>query len=618
MRVLQDLLSPGGPAIVYLHGPYGIGKSALLGSFEAELQADSVGCIRASGNAVEPQPEAVIAAIAAAANVRCATLVELGEALAGMRGPIVLVIDDVDALRLVATWLRQEFAPALPAEVRLVLAGRSPPPLAWIAEFGDLFQALKLGPLSRAAVLIHAAALGLDEAVATRVWDVSAGHPLTLRMALRAARTGVLDGVGAPGDLAEAIVAGSGEPALRRMVEAAAVMRRVTRPLMDAALGEADPAPLEAFSELPFVHLDGEGYFLAEPVRRSLAARLAAVEPDRYATLRHAVAAWITGRLGQAGPAERWRHMADLLHMVEHALVRDAFFPSDAVSPPVEPARAADLDATLVITERHQGSGERAVLSAWARALPHRFHVVRGAGNDVIGFYVHARPEDGLDGLTGVDPLLATWQTHLVRHGVPGGVIFVRQLLAIDPDDSAPARAACILDLKRYYFERWDLSRVYTVATREMIAGPLMRRLGLHQPLSEPRDGLPGSMVMDLPGGGLIGWVSALVGIARPSPAANVLSFARDRREVVVDGAPVRLTRLEAEVLAALMDRAPAVVTREDLIATVWRRAFVGSNVVDAVMRTLRQKLGTESRRIITIPKAGYRFVNSQELLDPN
>jgi Transcriptional regulatory protein, C terminal len=146
------------------------------------------------------------------------------------------------------------------------------------------------------------------------------------------------------------------------------------------------------------------------------------------------------------------------------------------------------------------------------------------------------------------------------------------------------------------------------VASPEMIAGPLMRRLGF-QPLTEPRDGLPGSMVMDLPGAGLIGWVSALVGVAPPSPAIGVLTFARDRREVVVNGAPVRLTRLEAEVLAELMDRAPAVVTREDLIATVWRRAFVGSNVVDAVVRTLRQKLGTESRRVTTIPKAGYRFI---------
>ena len=607
LRALQDLLSPAGPAIAYLHGPYGIGKSALLARFETQLPASSR-CLRISGNGVEPQPAAVIAAITASAGIRCGTLDELSEALVQMEHPVVVVIDDVDALRLVATWLRQDFAPAVPGGARLVLAGRTHPPPAWVAEFGDLFFSLRLRALSREPVLAHAVSLGLDDATAARIWEISAGHPLTLRMALRAARTGVLDGVAAPGELAEAILSESADPALRRLVEAAAVMRRVTRPLLEAALGEVAPACLEAFAELPFVQLDAEGYFLAEPVRQSLAARLAAVEPDRYAILRQAVAAWITGRLAAVGPAERWRHMADLLHLVEHAQVRDAFFPPDGVSPPVEPARAADLDAALAIAERREGAGERAILRAWARALPHRFHVARGAGSDVVAFYVHARPEDGLDGLATVDPLLATWQTHLARHRVPGSVIFLRQLLATDPDDSAPARAACILDLKRYYFERWNLSRVYTVASSDMIAGPLMRRLGF-QPLTEPRDGLPGSMVLDLPGAGLIGWVSALVGIAQPSPAADVLTFARDRREVVVNGATVGLTRLEAEVLAALMDRAPAVVTREDLIATVWQRAFVGSNVVDAVVRTLRQKLGTESRRVATIPKAGYRFL---------
>ena len=57
------------------------------------------------------------------------------------------------------------------------------------------------------------------------------------------------------------------------------------------------------------------------------------------------------------------------------------------------------------------------------------------------------------------------------------------------------------------------------------------------------------------------------------------------------------------------IDRAPAVVGREALIDAVWQRTFVGSNVVDAVVRTLRQKLGPESGRIQTVPKTGYRFV---------
>jgi DNA-binding response OmpR family regulator len=112
-----------------------------------------------------------------------------------------------------------------------------------------------------------------------------------------------------------------------------------------------------------------------------------------------------------------------------------------------------------------------------------------------------------------------------------------------------------------------------------------------------------------VPGGDMIEWVSALVDVGTQEMAHGVqLEFARDRREVVVEGRAVELTPLEAHVLAELIDRAPAVVRREDLIERIWRRAYVGSNVVDTVVRTLRKKLGSKSDCIQTVPKAGYRW----------
>jgi DNA-binding winged helix-turn-helix (wHTH) protein len=76
-----------------------------------------------------------------------------------------------------------------------------------------------------------------------------------------------------------------------------------------------------------------------------------------------------------------------------------------------------------------------------------------------------------------------------------------------------------------------------------------------------------------------------------------------------VGGRAIELTPLEAQVLAELIDRAPAVVRREDLIERIWRRGYVGSNVVDTVVRTLRKKLGPRRDCIQTVPKAGYRYV---------
>ena len=48
------------------------------------------------------------------------------------------------------------------------------------------------------------------------------------------------------------------------------------------------------------------------------------------------------------------------------------------------------------------------------------------------------------------------------------------------------------------------------------------------------------------------------------------LEFARDRREIVVEGRAVELTPLEAQVLGEMIDRAPSVVRREDLIERIW------------------------------------------------
>ncbi|WP_316166920.1 MULTISPECIES: winged helix-turn-helix domain-containing protein [unclassified Bradyrhizobium] len=87
-------------------------------------------------------------------------------------------------------------------------------------------------------------------------------------------------------------------------------------------------------------------------------------------------------------------------------------------------------------------------------------------------------------------------------------------------------------------------------------------------------------MVLDIPGGDVVGWFAALIdagprGIVR----RDDLAFARDRREIVVEGHAIGLTPLEAQVLSELIDHAPAVVRRDDLIERVWRRAHVAATL---------------------------------------
>jgi DNA-binding response OmpR family regulator len=81
------------------------------------------------------------------------------------------------------------------------------------------------------------------------------------------------------------------------------------------------------------------------------------------------------------------------------------------------------------------------------------------------------------------------------------------------------------------------------------------------------------------------------------------------QRQLLVDGERIDLTPLEFELLSYLSRHAGAVVSRFDLLADVWGYdANIGSNVVEAVVHSLRKKLGPRSPVIETVRGFGYRF----------
>ena len=51
------------------------------------------------------------------------------------------------------------------------------------------------------------------------------------------------------------------------------------------------------------------------------------------------------------------------------------------------------------------------------------------------------------------------------------------------------------------------------------------------------------------------------------------------------------------------------VFSREQLLNRIWGYDFEGNTrTVDTHIKTLRQKLGSESRRIVTLIRSGYKF----------
>ena len=433
LRLLRQVTAPGGPVVVYVHGPAGIGKTALISALDACLEDEGVRRLHIAAGAVEPTPTAILTAFGRVLGHETRTVAELAAVLGSIKDVTVVMVDDVDTWRLAASWLRADLLPALPASTRFVLAGAVPPPPAWSTEYGQYFLDIKLGALPRTESDAAVAAAGLSTETAERIWQLSGGHPLGLRMAIHAARTGSLGTTRDAGELANAILQAIGDSDLRRAVEACAIVRRANRALVSAILEVEEPIPLsllEAVEALPFATRDAEGIYIAEPVRRAIVDWMSGVEAERYQLWRKTAADWIVSRLRTAGRSGRWRYMADLLHLLEQPSLRNAFFPPEEEAPPVEPARADDFDQIFEIAELRDGPDERARIEVWAQRLPHRFSVARGSEGEVLAFYLFARQDDPHSGLGAVDPLFAAWQAHLAANPVEGEVLFIRQMSA--------------------------------------------------------------------------------------------------------------------------------------------------------------------------------------------
>ncbi len=102
---------------------------------------------------------------------------------------------------------------------------------------------------------------------------------------------------------------------------------------------------------------------------------------------------------------------------------------------------------------------------------------------------------------------------------------------------------------------------------------------------------------------------------ARSGPSAELtvggLHIDLDRREALLDGAPLELTRREFDLLAYLAARPGRVVARRELLAEVWRQAYGDDQTIDVHLSWLRRKLGETAaapRYLHTVRGVGVRL----------
>ena len=79
--------------------------------------------------------------------------------------------------------------------------------------------------------------------------------------------------------------------------------------------------------------------------------------------------------------------------------------------------------------------------------------------------------------------------------------------------------------------------------------------------------------------------------------------------KVFSDGMEITLTHKEYELLHFFMSNPEQIFSREQLLNRIWGYDFEGNTrTVDTHIKTLRQKLGSEGKSIVTLIRSGYKF----------
>ena len=161
-------------AALYLYGPPGIGKSALLRQLADDATAARRRVVPVCGRVVG----ASVAAFVEAAS----------PALADPRA--VLMIDAFERCGELEGWLREQFLPQLPDGVLVALAGRQPPEPAWRTDpsWSGALLVRGLGDLSRPEADQLLASRGVPAGARKSVAAFFGGHPLALSLAADMAR----------------------------------------------------------------------------------------------------------------------------------------------------------------------------------------------------------------------------------------------------------------------------------------------------------------------------------------------------------------------------------------------------------------------------------------------
>ncbi|RUS43884.1 ATP-binding protein [Cohnella sp. AR92] len=316
--------------LLHIHGPGGIGKSALLRAFQRTAQERLI--LYVDGRSfLYPTHfiEAIRIQLSEAGFSRTDTADEsrIGEAEAELlngiadrcRG-IVLLLDSMDRWGTVEPWLREKWLPLLTVRVKVCTAGRYPLDEGMLSatEWCGVYRNIRLNPFNRREIERYTIACGIaDPEMSYSIESFSGGIPLALSLACEKV---IMHGARSflEGGQTQAIIAsmdralfqdGKMPTPFKRLLSAASLLWRFDQDMLQWILGEDVPADtFNDFCNLPYVkRFQQGGYGILNAVRKWTNAEMEQRSPETHARYKQRAIGAIERRWMNTAPGNEER-----------------------------------------------------------------------------------------------------------------------------------------------------------------------------------------------------------------------------------------------------------------------------------------------------------------------
>ncbi|MDF5754558.1 ATP-binding protein [Spongiactinospora sp. TRM90649] len=411
LAVFDAALRGNGCNVLFVHGPGGIGKSALLRRFAQ--QAATLGRPVARIDARVPVSTDEGFEAFAAFEAKAAPVLHDGNA--------VLLIDAFEQIQDMEGWLREVFLPKLPVGALVVVAGRFPPDIQWQADPGwtGALGVLPLRDLARDDARALVESYGVPADRAEPLLAFAGGHPLALLLgATMAARNGGPSERGPEQDvvatLLDQIVGEVPSPSHQQALEVCAHAYVTTEDLLRTFMPDEAATLFRWLRRLPFVESSSLGLYPHAVVREALEADFRWRDPQGHADMHERIRAHLMERVRTVGDSDVLGTVGALLYLhrengespVFHDAHRQCLVQEDVL-------RGEDTGALPRVAEAAEGAESAAGAAFWLERQPEAFRAYRLIGTgEPVAFSAWLRLPAPDDEEAKADPVVAEAWAH--------------------------------------------------------------------------------------------------------------------------------------------------------------------------------------------------------------